>query len=65
MYDIYKKAVMRLKKSSKERGLFLAHDKIWIKTDSIIRSTLVRPQIEKNDEKEGLFQGSTDVLRRN
>jgi hypothetical protein len=63
MYEIYKKAVMRLKDSSNKNILFLAHNKIKTKTDSVIRNTLVRPQIEKNGENEGFFfQGSTDVL---
>jgi hypothetical protein len=65
MYEIYKKAVMRLKESSKGISLFLAHDKKWTKTDSIIRSTLVRHQIQKDGENEGFFQGSIDVLGRN
>jgi hypothetical protein len=54
---------MRLKESSKERSLFLAYDKKWAPTDSIIRSTLVRPQSEKqSSEREGFIQGSADVL---
>jgi hypothetical protein len=60
MYEIYKKAVIKLDECSKERSLFLAHDKNWTKTASI-RSTLVRPQIETTGEYEGCFQESIGV----
>jgi hypothetical protein len=64
MYDIYKKAVMRLKERSNEISMFLAHDKIWTKTDSVIRSTLARLQIVKNGETVGFFQGSICFRRK-
>jgi hypothetical protein len=36
--------IMRLKGRSKERDMFVAHEKKWMKTDFIIRSTMVRGQ---------------------